>query len=99
MCVKTALTILRGYSFASKSLFRAAKEPSRFRSLKTPHPVKTTPRGSGEPKEGADLKCIPETAIKIVREEYSVIVFGLTTPKGATVCPRPPVVHPFSQDK
>ena len=30
MCVKTALTILRGYSFASKSLFRAAKAPSHI---------------------------------------------------------------------
>ena len=70
-----------------------------FRSLQPlthSHPRLLAQEGK---KKGADPKCIPETAIKIVREEYSVIVFGLTTPKGAAVCPRPPVVHPFSQDK
>jgi HK97 family phage portal protein len=52
-----------------------------------------------EPIEGADLKFIPENAIKIVKEEHCVLFFRLTTPEGAFVCPRQPVVHPFSQDK
>jgi hypothetical protein len=70
-----------------------------FSLAQNPHPHTTTPRGTGEPKEGADLKFIPENAIKIVKEEHCVLFFRLTTPEGAFVCPRQPVVHPFTQDK
>jgi len=88
-----------GINALQKAPFGLRKSQVIFRSLKTPHPHTTTPRGTGEPKEGADLKFIPENAIKIVKEEHCVLFFRLTTPEGAFVCPRQPVVHPFSQDK
>ena len=67
-----------------------------FRSLQPlthSHPRLLAQEGK---KKGADPKCIPETAIKIVKEEYSVILFGLTTTKDNSVCPHRPAEHPFS---
>ena len=67
-----------------------------FRSLQPlthSHPRLLAQEGK---KKRADPKCIPETAIKFVKEEYCVILFGLTTPKDASVCPHQPAEHPFA---
>ena len=44
-CVKTALTILLGYQCASKSPFRAAKEPSHFSLAQNPSPSQNHAQG------------------------------------------------------
>ena len=99
ICVKNALAISFQYAHTSKSLFRAVKEPSVFLVAQNPHSLTTTPRGPGGSTKGADLTCILETAIKIAKEGYSDIVFGLTTPEGAFLFPRQPADDPLSQEK